>query len=261
MCYNVAMLTVFSATILGLVEGITEFLPISSTAHLILVSNLLGLGDGAFLKSFEISIQSGAILAVIVFFWKKFWDWEMIKRLIVAFIPTGIIGLALYKVVKDYLLGNTAVVLWSLALGGLVLIFFEKFVRKEGLVSDIKQLSYGKTAVIGLAQSLVVIPGVSRSAATIVGGMFLGLTKEAVVEFSFLLAVPTILAATGLDLFKNLGSFNASEMTGLSIGFVVSFAAAVLGIRFFLKYIRNHSFVSFGLYRIVLVILFLLLIR
>ena len=157
------MISAFSAIILGFVEGFTEFLPISSTAHLIIASYVLGLGQTGFVKTFEIAIQSGAILAVIVFFWKKFWDIEMLKRLLVAFIPTAVIGLLAYKVLKDYLLGNMVIVLVSLALGGLILIFFEGFVKKENLITNVRQLSYKKSALIGFAQAIAIIPGVSRS--------------------------------------------------------------------------------------------------
>ena len=251
------MISAFSAIILGFVEGFTEFLPISSTAHLIIASYVLGLGQTGFVKTFEIAIQSGAILAVIVFFWKKFWDIEMLKRLLVAFIPTAVIGLLAYKVFKDYLLGNMVIVLVSLALGGLILIFFEGFVKKENLITNVRQLSYKKSALIGFAQAIAIIPGVSRSAATIVGGMFLGLSKEAIVEFSFLLAVPTILAATALDLVKNLNAFSLNEMGTLSIGFTVSFLAAIVSIKFLLSYLKNHSFAAFGIYRIILVLVFI----
>ncbi len=250
------MLTHLASLVLGLVEGFTEFLPISSTAHLILASRLLGLDQSALVKSFEISIQSGAIVAVIVFYWKKFLDIELLKRIVAAFIPTAVIGLVLYKAVKNYFLGNMVIVLAALGIGGIILIIFERFIKKREAVRDIKSLSYKDAALIGVAQAVAVIPGVSRSAATIVGGMLLGVSREAIVEFSFLLAVPTILAATGLDFIKNIHEFTAGQMGDLAIGFVVSFVAALISIKFLLSFIRTHSFERFGIYRIVVAALF-----
>ncbi len=250
------MLTHFASLILGLVEGFTEFLPISSTAHLILASRLLGLDQSAVVKSFEISIQSGAMLAVIVFYWRKFLDIEMLKRIVAAFIPTAIIGLLLYKVVKSYFLGNMTVVLLALGIGGIILILFERFIKKKEAFGDMRSMSYKDAMLIGVAQAVAVIPGVSRSAATIVGGMLLGMSREAIVEFSFLLAVPTILAATGLDFIKNIHEFGAGQMGNLAIGFVVSFVAALVSIQFLLSFIRKHSFERFGIYRIAIVVLF-----
>jgi len=247
------------ATILGIVEGITEFLPVSSTAHLILVSDILKLAQTEFLKSFEIVIQLGAILAVIFLYRKNLWNLETIKKLIVAFIPTGFLGLIFYKVIKTYLLGNTAVVLWSLSLGGLALIFFERWHKKRGCVaSNIEEISYKHCFYIGFFQSIAMIPGVSRSAATIIGGLALGLKRKTIVEFSFLLAVPTMLAATALDLLKNASNFSLSEAHLLLVGFFVSFVMAIIGIKFLLAYIQKKSFTLFGVYRIILVILFLL---
>ncbi len=251
------MITHLSAAILGIVEGFTEFLPISSTAHLILASDILNISQSNFTKTFEIAIQSGAILAVVALYWRRFLEKESLKKVIVAFIPTGIIGLVFYKIAKDYLLGSTAVVLWSLAIGGLLLIVFERFFKGREGVGDIKDLSYAKAAGIGLFQSIAIIPGVSRAASTIVGGMLMGIRREAIVEFSFLLAVPTMLAATGLDLLKNYREFSTSDFGVLAIGFAVSFVTAILSIKFLLNYVRKHSFTAFGVYRIILVAVFL----
>ena len=252
------MITAFSALVLGVVEGFTEFLPISSTAHLILASSLLGIPQTNFTKTFEIAIQSGAILAVVFLYWRSFLNIEYLKKIIVAFIPTGIIGLILYSFVKTYLLGNVGVVLWSLALGGVVLIFFEYALNENSGSADLSEVSYQKALALGIFQSIAIIPGVSRSAATIVGGMLLGISRATIVEFSFLLAVPTMIAATGFDLLKNIGEFSLSEFDVLAIGFVVSFLTAFVGIRFLLGYIRKHNFVGFGIYRILLVVFFLL---
>jgi len=251
-----------SALILGVVEGISEFLPISSTGHLILASQLLSLPQTNFLKSFEIIIQLGAILSVVVLYWKSFFNLELLKRLFVAFLPTGVIGLALYSIIKTYLLGSQAVVLWALAIGGVLIIAFELMHKeKEGDEESAPEtVSYKHSFLIGLFQAIAIIPGTSRSAATIIGGLLLGLKRKTIVEFSFLLAVPTMLAATGLDLIKNASSFSTDQIGVLSVGFVVSFVVALLSIKFLLRYVRNHSFIAFGVYRIVLAALFWLVI-
>lgn len=248
--------------ILGLVEGFTEFLPISSTAHLILTSHILGLGQTAFVKTFEIAIQSGAILAVITVYWRRFLDLEILKKIIVAFIPTAIIGLLLYKVAKTYLMGNIYVVLGALAIGGVLLIAFELFFRKKALtepqpLDDVRTMSYKKAAFIGVAQAVAIIPGVSRSAATIIGGLLAGMSRAAIVEFSFLLAAPTIAAATVLDLYKNADAFTTDQTTSLLIGFLAALVTALVGIKFLLSFVQNKTFIGFGVYRILLVIVFI----
>lgn len=249
------------AVILGVVEGLTEFLPISSTGHLILTTHLLGLPDTAFSKSFDIIIQLGAIASVVFLYFKRFFDIELLKKLIVAFIPTGVVGLALYSLVKTYLLGNTMVVLGALFLGGIALIVFERW-HEEGsdAIADVSAISYKQAALVGLFQSVAIIPGVSRSAATILGGLWLGLSRAAIVEFSFLLAVPTMLAASSLDILKNYQSFTSEQAGVLAVGFVVSFLVALATIRFLLSFVRKHDFTVFGWYRIVaaLVLLFIL---
>lgn len=249
-------MTFLHSIILGIVEGVTEFLPVSSTGHLILASSLLGIMQSEFVKTFEIAIQLGAILAVIMFYWRSFLNWSLLKKIIVAFIPTGVIGLALYKIVKTYLLGNEWIVLTALLVGGVVLIAFEKWHGEKNAAHGLETLSYRDAALIGLAQSVAIIPGVSRSAATVVGGMSLGLTRTAIVEFSFLLAVPTMAAATGLSLLKANTAFSGHDWSALLIGFIISFVLAVVSIRWLLKYIRGHSFVAFGVYRIVLSLAF-----
>lgn len=245
-------MTPFDAAILGIVEGITEFLPISSTGHLILASSLLGLANTDFLKTFEIAIQLGAILAVVILYFKSFLELETLKRLAVGFLPTAVIGLALYRIVKTYLLGNEMVVLIALALGGVLLIVFEyAHTEKESSVSDIHTMSYAQAFGVGLFQAVAIIPGVSRSGATILGGLILGLKRTTIVEFSFLLAVPTMAAATGLDVLKNYSEFSNSNLTLLLCGFITSCIVALVVIRFFLHYIKKHTFVPFGIYRIV----------
>ena len=249
----------FHALILGIVEGITEFLPISSTAHLILASHVLKLADSEFLKSFEIIIQLGAILSVVVLYWSKFWNWDVLKKLVVAVIPTGVIGLTVYKAIKGYLLGNVTVVLLALLIGGIALIIFERYQQRTDTDVDFSEITYKKAFLIGLFQAIAVIPGVSRSAATIVGGSFLGVSKRTIVEFSFMLAVPTMLAASGLELVKGRAAL-AGNYHVLAVGFVVSFITAIVAIKSFLGYIKKHDFSVFGWYRIVLAVVYFLVI-
>jgi len=249
-----------TAAILGIVEGISEFLPISSTGHLILTSHLLGLKHTDFLKSFEIAIQVGAISSVIVLYWRALLiDLNILKKVIVAFIPTGIMGLTLYKLIKQFLLGSSSVVLWSLFVGGILLIVFELWHReKEDAVADVSDISFRQALIIGCFQSIAMIPGVSRSAATIVGGLLLGLKRKVIVEFSFLLAVPTMLAATAYDLLKSGSQFSMDQAQFLAVGFITSFVVALVSIKFLLRYIQTHTFIAFGVYRIVLVLVWVL---
>lgn len=245
------------ALILGVVEGVTEFLPISSTGHLIITSKLLGMARTDFLKTFDIAIQLGAILSVAVLYWRSLLvDFEVIKRVAAAFIPTAVIGLIFYKFVKEVLLDSTQVVLWSLLVGGVVLVVFELMYReKNGAIDDVKQLSLGQAALIGVFQSIAMIPGVSRSAATILGGLCLGVSRKAIVEFSFLLACPTMAAATGLDLIKSAHAFTADQFSFLAVGFLAAFAVGILSIQFLLYFVRNNNFIWFGVYRIVFALL------
>lgn len=238
------------AALLGIIEGVTEFLPISSTGHLILTSHLLGIPSSDFLKSFEISIQFGAILSVVALYWRLLLDIEILKKLFVGFIPTGIIGLAAYPFLKSYLLDSPLVVLASLFLGGIVLIVFELLYRETPEELPVSHISYTQSFIVGLFQSIAIIPGVSRSAATILGGLMIGIPRRTIVEFSFLLAVPTMAAATGLDLVKNLPAFTSEHMGALAVGFIVSFVVALLSIKFLLHFVRNHTFIPFGIYRI-----------
>lgn len=247
------------ALILGVVEGVTEFLPISSTAHLILASHLLRLTETEFVKSFTIIIQLGAILSVVVLYWKKFWSWDVLVKLAVAFIPTGVIGLTVYKLVKGYLLGNLNVVLTSLLVGGIALIVFERFNKHEmGAEIDFSEITYGRALLIGVFQTIAVIPGVSRSAATIVGGSLIGISKRTIVEFSFMLAVPTMLAASVLDLYKSHSAI-AENVPALAVGFVVSFITAIVAIKSFLNFLKKRDFTFFGWYRIALAVVYFFL--
>lgn len=263
-------MTIFHSLILGIIEGLTEFLPISSTAHLILVGEWLKIPNSEFLKNFNISIQLGAILAIVILYWKKIWsDWNLIKKIATAFIPTAFIGLALYKIVKNYLMDNNLIIAGALILGGLILIIFEKYycqknptvLESVGLPPAGLSISYKQSLIIGLFQSLAIIPGVSRAAATIIGGLNLGIKRQDIVEFSFLLAIPTMAGATGLDLYKSraaLVGLNGQDLTVWGLGFAISFFTAIIGVKFFLKFIQKNNFIPFGWYRIGLGIIVLL---
>jgi undecaprenyl-diphosphatase len=246
------------AVIYGIVEGITEFLPVSSTGHLILTSKILQTPQTDFLSSFEIAIQVGAILAVVALYWRKLLlSREIFMKLVAAFIPTAVIGFVLYKIIKKIFMGNQQVVLWSLLIGGIIIIIFELLHKEDKCLSDdVNNITLKQAVLIGLFQSLSMIPGVSRSAATIIGGLSLGISRKAIVEFSFLLAVPTMLAASGYDLLKNGFVFSQERAVFLGVGFIVSFIVAILSIKSFLYYVKRYNFIGFGIYRIIAAILF-----
>jgi undecaprenyl-diphosphatase len=244
------------ALLLGIVEGLTEFLPVSSTGHLILAGEALHLAPSEFLKTFDIAIQAGAILAVAVLYGKRLLkDVGMMKRLAAAFLPTAVIGLALHGVAKRYLFGSPAVVVWALAIGGLILIVFEYW-KKRRPAAAATPIGYREAVLIGCFQALAIVPGVSRSAATIVGALLLGAGRKEAVEFSFLLAVPTIAAAAALDLLKTEAVFTGPEMTALAIGAVAAFVSALFAIKGFLRFVSGRTFTAFGVYRIAVAALF-----
>ena len=241
------------ALILAIVEGVTEFLPVSSTAHLILAGKLMQLQETNFLKSFDIAIQLGAILAVMsIWFRRLLKDRELIKRVLFAFLPTGVIGLVLYKLIKTFLLSNTKVIVWSLLLGGIALVIFEYLHKEDAKEEETQHISYKQAFGIGLFQALAVIPGVSRSASTILGGMLLGLRRKTAVEFSFLVAIPTMGAAVALDLFKSAPAFSSDQMGIMLFGCAISFLVALLSVKALTAFVRSHTFVVFGFYRIIL---------
>lgn len=246
-------MSLFQTIVLGIIEGLTEFLPVSSTAHLMIFANFLNVTDSEFLKTFEIVVQLGAIFAVLVLYFKKiFSDFSLIKNIVVGFVPTGVVGLLLYKVFKSFL-SNVWLALAMLFLGGMVLIVFERFFKpKDGsaLLTTGEALNLKKSFVIGLWQSLALIPGVSRSMATILGGMVSGLSRKSAVEFSFLLAFPTMFSATAYDLYRNYSLLNFSQWQTLLIGFVVAFLGAMVSVKWFLKFVETKSFSFFGWYRI-----------
>ncbi|WP_448587832.1 undecaprenyl-diphosphate phosphatase [Thermocrinis sp.] len=250
-------MTTRDAVILGMVEGLTEFLPISSTGHLILTVHILGLSHTDFTKSFEISIQLGAIMAIVFLYLKRFLtDLQTWKRILVAFLPTGILGFSLYKFIKGYLIGNDLVVVISLFLGGLVLLFADRWCERYCRIDRVQDMPLRKAFVVGIFQSMAMIPGVSRSGATIIGGMLMGLNRKQSAEFSFLLAVPTMLMATAYDLYKSHSQFSAQEFHLLGLGFLMSFITAILSVKLLLKFISTYNFAPFGIYRILVSFLY-----
>jgi undecaprenyl-diphosphatase len=253
-------MNIFHAIILGIVEGITEFLPISSTGHLILTSHLLKIPSSEFLKTFEIAIQLGAICAVIFLYWRRLLtDFTLLKKLFVAFLPAVVVGFAAYPFVKSVLLDSEHTVLVALFLGGVALFAFEKWHHGRAGNTTLESMSYKQALGVGVAQSVAIIPGVSRAAATVLGGLLAGLDRKSIVEFSFLLAIPTMAAATVLDLWESGGSYSSSDYGLLAVGFAVAFVTALLAVKWLLKYIQSHNFISFGIYRVVIAVLFWLI--
>ena len=305
-------MTILQTLILSVVEGLTEFLPISSTAHLVLTSQLLAIQQTDFVKSFEVIIQLGAILAVVALYFKELAkNTQLWYKTILAFLPSAIVGFFLYDFIKEKLIGNGLVTTLALIIGGFVFTLIDKFLptlnNKNGNRSSpskiwngtavgindpqgqpdvyqelhksrtydnpkyfpptidrsknsISDLSPKKLLAIGLFQSLAVVPGVSRSAASIFGGLLMGLTKQEATKFSFFLAIPTMLAATTLDLYKSSFNFSQQEFLLLAIGFIGSFITALFAVKFFVSFVQKHSFLPFGVYRILVGLAWLLLI-
>lgn len=251
-------MSILQAIILGIIEGITEFLPVSSTGHMILASALMKMQEDDFVKTFEIAIQIGAILSVLTIYYKRFFiSADIYFKLFVAFLPTGIIGFFAYKTIKTYLF-NEYVVSIALIAGGVLLILLDKWTeKKETVFPSTEKITFKGCLQIGLFQCISMIPGVSRAAATIFGGIFAGFNRVQAAEFSFLLAIPTMFAATGYDLLKSSTSFNNDEWGLLTIGLIVSFISALLAVKAFVAFLTKYGFKHFGYYRIALGILFL----
>lgn len=255
------MLTWINAGILGAIEGLTEFLPVSSTAHLMVGATILGIPQDTFVKTFEIAIQLGAIVAVFAYFRHSLRAYvSLLPKIITAFIPTALIGFVLYHFIKSYLVGNLIIIPITLVLGGIVMIIFEKkkkIVMSQGdAVREIKVMSTPTAVVVGLAQALAVIPGVSRSAATIIAGLSRGLSREAIVLFTFLLGAPTLLAATLYDLYKTAPHLASGEFSILGIGFLTALVFAYISVGFMIRLVKRVGFVPFGWYRIVVGLVF-----
>lgn len=257
-------MTITEAIIIAIVEGITEFIPISSTGHMIITEKLLRMPGDAFTQVFTVAIQLGAILSVIVLYWKKFVNfsqWQFYAKLAVAVLPALLLGLLFSKQI-DALLDSSLTVAITMLLGGIVLIFIDKAFKRP-VIQDEKEVSFTKALIIGVWQCLAMIPGVSRSAASIIGGMQQKLTRSAAAEFSFFLAVPTMLAATVYKLYKYYqqnGTFTSEEIKLLSVGNVVAFLVALLAIKFFITFLKKYGFRVWGIYRVVVGIVLLILI-
>ena len=247
-------MTWIQVIVLGIVEGISEFLPISSTGHMIIASSIMGINEEAFTKLFEVVIQFGAILSVVVLYWRKFLDfarWQFYLKLVVAFIPAAIFG-ALFSKKIDALLESSLTVGFSFLLGGIVLLFIDHLFQRGSIDRD-SEISYPKAFFIGCFQVIAMVPGVSRSAATIVGGLQQKLTRKLAAEFSFFLAVPTMAAATAKkmwDFHKQGLHFEHGQIGMLLVGNVIAFIVALIAIKTFITYVQKHSFRAFGVYRI-----------
>jgi len=252
------------AIILAIIEGITEFLPVSSTGHMIIGSSVMGIANRDFTKIFTVAIQFGAILSVIALYWSRFFSGiqsiGFYLKLLVAFIPAAIFG----KLLNDYidaLLENVIVVAITLLLGGIVFLFIDKWFEKTEEKGE-EKISYLSAFKIGLFQCIAMIPGVSRSAATIIGGLSQNLTRKTAAEFSFFLAVPTMFAATVYKLYKyhnEFGGFEMQEINVLIVGNIVAFIVAMLAIKTFISFLTKHGFKFFGYYRIALGLIILIL--
>jgi undecaprenyl-diphosphatase len=274
-------MTIVEAIIIAIVEGLTEFLPISSTGHMIIASSALGIGDEDFTKVFEVAIQLGAILAVVILYWRKFFQftkWQFYAKLVVGVLPALLLGY-LFNDLIDEMLGSSAIVAASMVLGGIVLLFIDQWfnqpvkppadilateVTKSELIEADEKLSFKKSFVIGFWQVLAMIPGVSRSAASIIGGMQQKLSRNFAAEFSFFLAVPTMVAASAYSLFlKHWGEGERAKKgyelilespantQAFIVGNVVAFVVALLAIKFFISFLQKHGFRLFGWYRII----------
>ena len=252
------------SVIISIVEGLTEFLPISSTGHMIITEKLLNITENDFSKVFTVAIQLGAILAVVVLYYKKFFDfkrWQFYLKLMVGVVPALLLGFLFSKKIDSLLESSTTVAIAMLA-GGIILLFVDNLFNNPTVDKE-EKLSYPQAFMIGIWQCIAMIPGVSRSAASIIGGMQQGLTRSAAAEFSFFLAVPTMLAATGYKLYKyykEAGGFSSHEIQQLAIGNVVAFIVAMFAIKFFIGFLKKHGFKVWGWYRIIVGIVLLALI-
>ncbi len=247
-------MNIISAALLGIIEGLTEFLPISSTFHLIWTSRLLGIAQTDFQKAFEVIIQSGAILAVVVLYWPTLrTSRKLIIKLLYSFVPTAVVGLALYRVIKNVFFENAFIQLGVFVVVGIFFILFETFQRQK-LRRTIGELTVSHAIAIGLVQALAVIPGVSRAGAVILGLMILGVKRDEAATYSFLLAIPTLGAAAGLDAIKTAPFLfsDVSAMKVLLVGFFAAFLSAIIAVKWFISFLQSHTLSSFGFYRLAL---------
>lgn len=256
-------MNVVQSIIIGIVEGITEFIPISSTGHMIIAEKLLKIDDDAFNTVFTVAIQLGAILSVVVLYWKKFFDfsrWQFYVKLAVAVIPALVLGFLFSSKIDDLLESSKTVAISMLA-GGIVLLFIDDAFKNPTIHSE-REVSYTKGFIIGIWQCIAMIPGVSRSAASIIGGMQQKLTRSAAAEFSFFLAVPTMLAATVYKIYKYIkvnGSFTSDQIKILTIGNLIAFVVALIAIKSFISMLKKYGFRIWGIYRVLVGIALLIM--
>jgi undecaprenyl-diphosphatase len=252
------------AVILGIVEGVTEFLPVSSTGHLILATELLGF-DAAKWEAFNVIIQLGAILAIVVLYWRTFWaviegllrnqaaSWRFVRNILIGFLPSAILGFILIKHIEA-LLGNALVVAVALIVGGIAILVIERLAKRSDVVG-VAEMPLATAVGVGIVQCLAMIPGVSRSGATIMGGLSLGVERRTAAEFSFFLAIPTMIGATTLEFAKHHDDIMAGAhgvgFGAVAVGFVVSFIVALVVVRAFVHYISRHGFAPFAWYRVI----------
>ena len=254
-------MTLFDSVILGIIEGFTEFLPISSTGHLIVASKFLGIDQTSVTKAYEVIIQFAAILAVVLNYKEKFTlkKIELWSKLILAFIPIGAVGFLFSHQIKELFSINVVAVMFII--GGIVFLLVEKFYipNEKELVDDVEKVSYKQALLIGIAQVFALVPGTSRAGSSIIGALLVGLSRKASAEFSFLLAFPVMSAVTAYDLLKHYDEFSGANLLNLGVGFIVSFIVAFITIKLFLKFLEKFTFVAFGIYRILFGVLLLIL--
>ena len=252
---------IFSSIILGIIEGFTEFLPISSTGHLIVASHFLGINQTSVTKAYEVIIQFAAILAVIFNYSDKFTlkKIDLWTKVFIAFLPIGIVGFIFSHQIKELFSINVVAIMFII--GGIIFLLVEKFFipNETELVDDVEKVTMKQSIVIGLAQVFALIPGTSRAGSTIIGALLVGLSRKASAEFSFLLAFPVMSAVTAFDLLKHYKEFSDANLLTLGIGFVVAFVVAYLTIKLFLKFLEKFTFVAFGIYRILFGLILLIL--
>ncbi|XHS77054.1 undecaprenyl-diphosphate phosphatase [Burkholderiaceae bacterium UC74_6] len=261
------LILLLKAAIMGVVEGLTEFLPVSSTGHLILTGSLLGMTD-AKSKVFDVAIQSGAILAVLIVYWQRVWGAlsglgssaqarRFVLNVAIGFLPAALVGFFVYKIIKSYLF-NGPVVAMAFIVGGLIILWVERTKPVQPRIFEVEDMTPVDALKVGLVQCLGMIPGTSRSGSTIIGGMLLGLSRKAATDFSFFLAIPTLIAAGGYSLFKERHALSSADVPMFAVGFIVSFLAAWVCVRWLLRFISTHSFEMFAWYRIAFGIVVLL---
>ena len=257
---------ILQSIILGVVEGITEFLPISSTFHLIWTSTYLNIPQTEFVKLFEVIIQGGAILAVVFLYWQEvLHNYSLFKKLVVSFIPTAVVGLALYNIIKGVFFESVITMCVIFVLVGVIFLIIEYFIAKEVLSTkrELDSMTYREAVFIGLFQSLAVMPGVSRAGSVMVGMMGMGFRREMAAKYSFMLAIPTILAASGLDAvqMRDVLIANSNHFDMVVVGLAAAFISALFVVRWLIRYLQGNTLVMFGWYRIIAGIILLLLMR